>query len=128
LAFALGITTDSAHKDLMTMRAIRNAFAHSSNAFTFGHNDLRRALHSLLIIRRVAFKTSDGRPALDLERLKFMLAVCLHCSLLDKHNAKWEASKGGKAQAAAWFGKSDKPRSPARINVARVTRRHRFRT
>ncbi|HTR86146.1 MAG TPA: hypothetical protein VMI56_16810 [Reyranella sp.] len=93
MAYALGIIPDDLRKDIGVIRVMRNAFAHSSDGFTFNHPDIKSSLVSLSILQSVNLEDVRERYPEHLERCQFVIAVSVLCGLIDQHHGEWVGSE-----------------------------------
>ncbi len=79
LAFALKIIGSGAYCDLLVLRDVRNAFAHSADAFDFDREDIAQNCNDLWLQRHIRY---EKRPAPMTPREKFTRSVELLADML----------------------------------------------
>lgn len=110
MAYALGIIDEIQRKDMTIIRSIRNAFAHSSDGFTFKHPDIAAAVGSLEVLKNTNLDDLKAAAPRLFERARFIVAICLHCGILDQYDGKWSGSERYRqALARALLDKSHTP-------------------
>lgn len=110
IAYALGIIDDTQRNDIEVIRIIRNAFAHSSQGFTFKHAEIKKALDAFQMTKDANLTAVQQAAPHLFERGRFTAAICAQCGVLDQYDAKWNGSRRiFSALAAALLNKSAKP-------------------